>query len=202
MIVEGTGASSGRNPTRYAVSGNDRTSITLSGTISLGLDSRYIVVKGSKKDRDGDPVVVSVRSLLADSFLWDYNYINMYDNLFDGSSSTREKLITYLGIADSAFKHVPVLFEVGPDGGAIAYTPDMVNSYVGGGGDLTSPKPFGPKKGVENGPPDAFEDDFGDQEFVDDWEKYHRHGGEVHCGTNAKRKIRSYGSSAEWWNEE
>ena len=30
---------------------------------------------------------------------------------------------------------------------------------------------------------------------VDDWDAYHRRGGEVHCGTNAKRAI----PATHWW---
>jgi protein-arginine deiminase len=95
---------------------------------------------------------------------------------------------------------IPVLFVESEDlpGFADAYTPDMVNMLVVGN-NCVIPNPFGPV----DGDVDQFKKDVIDKleplglnlHFINDWYTYHKANGEVHCGTNAKRKI----SPQKWW---
>lgn len=123
----------------------------------------------------------------------------------------RDELKKAIGIEDDDFIHLPVLFKK-KGGRYIAYTPDVVNSLVltkVAGDDRTVrlciPKPFGPKKKGKC----AFEKDIEDKlgpsattgveiKFIDDFVTYHRQMGEIHCGTNSKRKPPE---DCCWWEQ-
>jgi protein-arginine deiminase len=106
------------------------------------------------------------------------------------------KLKEEIGLSDDEIVSMPFLMEES-FGGAIAYQPGTVN-LLHFDGHAVIPDPFGPhRNGV-----DAFKADLdmrlgalGVKVFyADDWDTFHLGGGEVHCGTNAKRKM-----DARWW---
>jgi protein-arginine deiminase len=74
-----------------------------------------------------------------------------------------------------------------------------VNGFVVGDRDFIAPDPFGPIIGGQ----DMFKKDFETKlsgigytvRWIDDWDLYHVNLGEVHCATNAARKI----PEAKWW---
>jgi protein-arginine deiminase len=102
------------------------------------------------------------------------------------------------GLTDEEIIRIPFLFEDG-GGGALAYIPGMVNGLLLDDQNFLPPDPHGP---VINGK-DIFKDKmeqllapFGvNVRWVEDWDLYHAMAGEVHCGTNAARKI----PNAKWW---
>ena len=106
---------------------------------------------------------------------------------------TKHHLCDGLGVDDSSFIELPVLFSEG-----VAVIPNSVNSLIVNGHAVV-PDPVGP---VVNGE-DAFArvirtalNACGIQvHFVDVWETYHWLGGEIHCGTNTVRRI----SDPVWW---
>lgn len=102
------------------------------------------------------------------------------------------------GITEQEIIRIPYLHEP-VDGYSVAYQPGTVNMLVFNDGHVAPPDPFGP---VINGK-DIFKEQF-EQAFaahgyivhwIDDWNLYHRLSGEVHCGTNAARRI----PAAKWW---
>ena len=106
---------------------------------------------------------------------------------------TRQQVKSGLGIEDADIIEIPALFADG-----LAVIPNMVNCLVLGR-DLVIPAPAGP---ILNGE-DAFEkavrlqlEPLGARlHFVDIWEPYHTRSGEIHCGTNALRRLRN----PFWW---
>lgn len=105
-----------------------------------------------------------------------------------------------LGLDAAAFKRIPVLFRnVGDadDIAALAYFPDMVNHLVVGDFSIV-PKPYGPDIGGTDPLEQAFVDAVPHRQvrFIDDWLPYHEASGEVHCGTNTRRKPPS---DVHWW---
>jgi outer membrane protein OmpA-like peptidoglycan-associated protein len=123
----------------------------------------------------------------------------------DGIEGT---LKTELGLADGDFIKLPVLFK--KEGTRyIAYTPGVVNMLVVTKSDGTVhhcvPKPFGPKVGGQCQFEKAIEADLGPAattgvtlHFIDDFVTYHVLYGEIHCGTNSKRKP----PTDRWWWEQ
>ena len=112
----------------------------------------------------------------------------------DGSvTRVREQLKTELNLEDSDFIMLPALFK-----GGTAVIPNPVNS-VFVNGYLLVPTPLGPRVGGK----DLFEQAIREKltacdvrvAFVDSWDAYHVSGGEVHCGTNAFRRLRD----PAWW---
>jgi protein-arginine deiminase len=123
----------------------------------------------------------------------------------------QEVVRTQLGLSDQHFIKLPVLFweRRDPDTGAkgyYAYTPNVVNMLVVTKADKTAvlviPKPFGPVVGTTC----QFEQDIDAQlrplldagnvrHYVDDFVNYHQGTGEIHCGTNSKRKP----PTDSWW---
>ncbi len=109
-----------------------------------------------------------------------------------------EALKRETGLTDAEIIRVPFLHYT-EYATSIAYQPGFVNGFVIGESDFVAPNPFGPQiNGV-----DIFKKDFEDKltaigyhvRWVDDWDLYHVNMGEVHCGTNAARKI----PAAKWW---
>ena len=100
---------------------------------------------------------------------------------------TREFLCIELGLSHEDFVEMPALFEDG-----IALIPNAVNSLICNG-HIIVPRPFGP---VVNGD-DVFEAAIRSTLeplnntvwFVDDWDSLHERAGEIHCGTNAVRRL-------------
>jgi protein-arginine deiminase len=83
--------------------------------------------------------------------------------------------------------------------GSIAFQPGMVNGLYIAPGHFVAPDPHGPEiAGV-----DIFKSIMEERvspfgvtvHWAEDWDLYHRNLGEVHCGTNATRKI----PESKWW---
>ncbi|XP_040182985.1 protein-arginine deiminase type-2 [Rana temporaria] len=112
----------------------------------------------------------------------------------------RDILKKELGLTEDDIIDIPALFKL-QDGQAIAFFPNMVNMIVLGK-ILGIPKPYGPviKETC------CLEDYVIDQlkpldltcTFIDDVVSYHKKLGEVHCGTNVRRKPFSF----KWWQME
>ena len=126
--------------------------------------------------------------------------------------ATKGILKQELGLDDADVIELPVLFRREPKNAPqrkhfIAYLPNVVNMLAVTKGDgsavLCIPKPFGP---VLPGIGCFFEASVraalsttGNQiEFVDDFHSYHEGAGEVHCGTNSKRRPRT---DVWWWEQ-
>jgi hypothetical protein len=117
---------------------------------------------------------------------------------------------------DDDFLSMPVIFfgAIQPAGSgseiyprnSIAFTPGLANFQPASQDLVVFPKPFMPKVTPTGAtmPIDLFGasvEHVMDQstvprvKFADDWDKYHRQDGEVHCGTAAKRII----YTMPWW---
>lgn len=138
----------------------------------------------------------TVRQLLDKTELWSFNA--GCQDILDEIQTVLER---ELGLDATAVKKIPVMFKnvAGPgETAALAYFPDMVNHLVIGEVSVV-PKPYGP---VVNGTADPLEQAFIDAvpsrtvRFIDDWLAYHEMSGEVHCGTNARRKPPA---EVRWW---
>uniref|UniRef100_A0A6I8NV05 Protein-arginine deiminase n=2 Tax=Ornithorhynchus anatinus TaxID=9258 RepID=A0A6I8NV05_ORNAN len=110
----------------------------------------------------------------------------------------REVLKRELSLTERDIIDIPQLFKIS-NSSAEAYFPDMVNMVVLGK-YLGIPKPFGP---IINGRCCLEEKVLSLLEplglnctFIDDYLSYHVLMGEVHCGTNVRRKPFSF----KWWN--
>jgi len=113
----------------------------------------------------------------------------------DGAFGLTDKISIWTG-ADGGFNIYP-----GRNSGfrSSALTGDMPNLFSGND-HLFIPKPFGPwvvDNTVANNGYDLFERDLEQKivaignglacDFIDDWDYYHAHHGEIHCGTNETR---------------
>ncbi len=86
------------------------------------------------------------------------------------------------------------------DGYLIAHQPGVVNGIVLSSSHFGAPKPWGP---VVDGR-DAFEKQLEDAlapigvdvSFIENWDLYHALDGEVHCGSNTRRKVPT---DVYWW---
>ena len=105
----------------------------------------------------------------------------------------REQLKKELNLLDSDFVMLPALFQRG-----MAVIPNAVNSVVVNG-HLLVPGPRGPRHDEK----DAFEEAIRAAlagcdvrvVFIESWNAYHTSAGEIHCGTNAFRRLRD----PAWW---
>jgi protein-arginine deiminase len=102
------------------------------------------------------------------------------------------------GLTDAEIIRVPFLHDVYYDL-SVAYQPGTVNLYVLSGSVVAVPDPHGP---IIDGK-DLFKTQLEAAlaphqvtvKWVENWNLYHRLGGEVHCGTNAIRQV----PSQKWW---
>ncbi|KAM9035846.1 protein-arginine deiminase type-1-like isoform 2-T2 [Sarcophilus harrisii] len=110
----------------------------------------------------------------------------------------REVLKRELGLSESDIVDIPQLFKLS-DSYAEAFFPDMVNMIVLGK-FLGIPKPFGPiingRCCLEQKVQDLLQPLGLKCTFIDDYQSYHVLMGEIHCGTNVRRKPFSF----KWWN--
>jgi protein-arginine deiminase len=149
-----------------------------------------------KKRLDGTSAEISIDELLADRDFWNGNDVYQeYMNLNQAS------LLKHLALETTDVIEIPVLFKVERDGTGnlqrtLAYFPDMVNHLVSGNVSIV-PKPYGPQINGQCAFEQALSDSLPDRElrFIDDWYSYHELSGEVHCGTNVRRKP----SGEKWW---
>uniref|UniRef100_A0A673A5Z4 protein-arginine deiminase n=1 Tax=Sphaeramia orbicularis TaxID=375764 RepID=A0A673A5Z4_9TELE len=171
-------------------------------------DAGYKLFRGLQRDGHGkaklfdglhDEKPVTVDEILDDENLEAEN--NYVQSCVDWN---RDVLKRELGLDDEDIIDLPILFKMAEDEGvlrAMPYYPDMVNMIVLGK-NLGIPKPFGPKVNGHC----ALEaemcrlmDGLGLKcTFIDDFAAYHKLLGEVHCGSNVRRKAFEF----KWWNVE
>jgi protein-arginine deiminase len=139
------------------------------------------------------PAVITIAQVLADTTV-----MSASAEAATEVAGQIEKIKTETGLTDAEIIKVPFL-HTSTDGGSIAYIPGMVNGVYVGDAHFVAPKPHGP---VINGK-DIFEQTMIDRlkplgitvHFAEDWDEYHAALGEVHCGTNTRRKI----PDTKWW---
>ncbi|XP_076870347.1 protein-arginine deiminase type-2-like isoform X2 [Brachyhypopomus gauderio] len=153
---------------------------------------------GNAKLFEGKEEEISVDQLMSDEGL---RAENVYvQNCIDWN---RDVLKKELGLDDEDIIDLPILFKVDPEEGnrAAAYYPDMVNMLVLGQ-NLGIPKPFGPQVNgtcaLETEMRSLMEPLGLKCTFIDDFASYHKLMGEVHCGSNVRRKH----FELRWWNLE
>ncbi len=103
-----------------------------------------------------------------------------------------------IGLTEDDLVRVPFLHHA-YGGGSVAYQPGTVNGIYVADGHFVAPKPHGPIVGGK----DPFEEQLASAlakhgvavSFAEDWSEYHAALGEVHCGTNARRRV----PDAKWW---
>ncbi|MGH2741074.1 MAG: protein-arginine deiminase domain-containing protein, partial [Thermoleophilaceae bacterium] len=137
---------------------------------------------------------VGVKELRSDLLFWEAN------DIFQASMDlNREILLAELDIGEADVIELPVLFwpPTPQDPRTAAFFPDMVNHLVVGEVSVV-PRPYGPRVDDEDAFERAFRDALPhrDARFVDDWYAYHEQLGEVHCGTNARRRPPAH---VHWW---
>ncbi|NWX26681.1 PADI3 deiminase, partial [Notiomystis cincta] len=114
-------------------------------------------------------------------------------------SWNRDILKRSLGLAEPDILDIPQLFRGDAASGAEAFFPDMVNMLVLGR-HLGIPKPFGPTVGgrccLEQRVRELLEPLGLSCTFIDDFFSYHVLSGDVHCGTNVRRKPFAF----KWWH--
>jgi len=102
------------------------------------------------------------------------------------------------GLTDAEIIKVPFLHS-SAGGASIAYQPGIVNGVYVGDKQFAAPDPHGPTIDGKDIFKEALVQALAPQgitvHFVEDWEGYHLGIGEVHCGTNATRKI----PETKWW---
>jgi protein-arginine deiminase len=102
------------------------------------------------------------------------------------------------GLSEDEIVRVPFLFE-GFSGLAAAYQPGTVNLFSLDAHNVIAPDPHGPLIGgtdIFRAYTEVLLRPYGiTVHWIDDWNLFHRLGGEVHCGTNARRTI----PAARWW---
>ncbi|KFP08458.1 Protein-arginine deiminase type-1, partial [Calypte anna] len=110
----------------------------------------------------------------------------------------RDLLKEELGLSEPDIIDIPQLF-ICNGSRADAFFPDMVNMLVLGK-HLGIPKPFGPQVGgrccLEERVRELLEPLGLTCTFIDDYFSYHLLSGEVHCGTNVRRKPFAF----KWWH--
>ncbi|CAH2318424.1 -arginine deiminase type-2 [Pelobates cultripes] len=113
----------------------------------------------------------------------------------------RDILKQELGITEDDIIDIPALFRLDKGGKALAFFPNMVNMIVLGK-ELGIPKPYGPIIKETCCLEDYVISTFKPLElkctFIDDVVSYHKKLGEVHCGTNVRRKPFTF----KWWQME
>ncbi|MDJ0600963.1 MAG: protein-arginine deiminase family protein [Crocosphaera sp.] len=137
---------------------------------------------------------ISLVDLLSDDQLFEDN--KRFQDYID---LNRSILKDKLGLVEDDIIDLPALFESVDNGRAETYFPNMVNMLVLDS-YLAIPKPFGPTINQQC-QLEAFVrnvlEPFGFKcYFIDDWEPYFLGRGEIHCGTNTRRKP----FDTKWWN--
>lgn len=140
--------------------------------------------------KDGE---ISITDLLSDEKLREDN------QRFQGYIDLNRTLLKdKLGLVEDDIIDLPALFEAVDNGRAETYFPNMVNMLVLDN-YLAIPKPFGPKINQQCQMEEFVRnklDPFGFHcYFIDDWEPYFLGRGEIHCGTNTRRKP----FDRKWW---
>ncbi|NXG70858.1 PADI3 deiminase, partial [Baryphthengus martii] len=136
----------------------------------------------------------TITEILANKDLQKFN--NYVQSCIDWN---RDVLKRALGLAEKDIIDIPQLFHGNVTHGAKAFFPDMVNMLVLGK-HLGIPKPFGPSVGgqccLEERVRALLEPLGLNCTFINDFYSYHMHSGEIHCGTNVRRKPFAF----KWWH--
>ncbi|XP_005409873.1 PREDICTED: protein-arginine deiminase type-3 isoform X2 [Chinchilla lanigera] len=139
-----------------------------------------------------------VRTISIDQVLSNRNLISFNKFVQSCIDWNREVLKRELGLADQDIIDIPQLFK-SEQKKAMAFFPDLVNMLVLGK-YLGIPKPFGPvingRCCLEEKVRSLLEPLGLHCTFIDDFTPYHLLHGEVHCGTNVRRKPFDF----KWWN--
>jgi protein-arginine deiminase len=173
------------------------TARTMLQTIKDGGHATGMLFQGRKwidwspVDTKETPAEISVADVLADA---DLMAASQAAQIYIGRA--RDKLQKELGLTDEEIIPMPFLIER-VSGALVAYQPGTVNLLYANG-QVVIPEPFGP---IVDGH-DPFKQDIEqrlsargiDVFFADVWNTYHRNSGEVHCGTNAMRRLEQ-----PWW---
>ncbi|NWT28221.1 PADI1 deiminase, partial [Cardinalis cardinalis] len=137
---------------------------------------------------------LTINEILADEELRKFN-----DYAQSCINWNRDILKRSLGLAEPDILDIPQLFQSNRNLEADAFFPDMVNMLVLGR-HLGIPKPFGPVVGgrccLEQRVRELLEPLGLSCTFIDDFFSYHVGQGEVHCGTNVRRKPFAF----KWWH--
>ncbi|XP_069098605.1 protein-arginine deiminase type-3-like [Pleurodeles waltl] len=162
----------------------------------------YQLFRQKRKDGHGDAVMfegLEVENLTINEILSDQELKKDSEYVQSCIDKSRDLLKKELGLAEKDIIDIPALFKLGNNLLASAFFPDMVNMLVLGK-HLGIPKPFGPIIGgkccIEEEVRYLLEPLGLECNFIDDFYPYHRHHGEVHCGTNVRRKPFTF----KWWN--
>jgi protein-arginine deiminase len=141
---------------------------------------------------EGPSAEVTVKELLDDAGFWEANA--RFQSIMD---LNREMLMMELEIDEADIIELPVLFWPEMEGRTAAFFPDLVNHLVLGNVSIL-PRPHGPMVDGADAFEQAFKQAFPSREarFIDDWYSYHELLGEVHCGTNTRRRPPS---DLHWW---
>ncbi|XP_037534621.1 protein-arginine deiminase type-2 [Nematolebias whitei] len=169
-------------------------------------DAGYKLFRGLYNDGHGQAKLfeglkgqkpVTVEEILGDKHLQAEN--NYVQSCIDWN---RDVLKRELGLDDDDIIDLPILFKMvvaKDEFRAVAYYPDMVNMIVLGK-NLGIPKPFGPQVNgccaLEAEMCSLMEGLGLKCMFIDDFASYHQLLGEVHCGSNVRRKPFDF----KWWN--
>ncbi|XP_068935375.1 protein-arginine deiminase type-3 [Petaurus breviceps papuanus] len=142
---------------------------------------------------DSQVKTMSINQILSNESLISYN--KFVQGCIDWN---REVLKRELGLVDRDIIDIPQLFKT-ERRKAVAFFPDLVNMLVLGK-HLGIPKPFGPiingRCCLEEKVRSLLEPLGLECNFIDDFTPYHMLHGEVHCGTNVRRKPFPF----KWWN--
>lgn len=167
----------------------------LSWFVAPQAGDKYVLMEGIRRWATGAPAPITVEEILADSDFEDLNLINVQLAI-----NTLKSTLNTQAEGNLSFLKVPVLylgeessFETNREG--IAFTPGLSNFQLVNR-ILYFPRQFSPLDAAGN---DLFETAakavIPGALFVDDWDPYHREGGEVHCGTYSLRNFPTH----NWW---
>ncbi len=171
-------------------------------------ESKYIVVENTEFWKSGStllaaipdpPAVISFKEFQTEAAPLKANNEKIQVII----NKARAKIIEAAKPSIVTFLDVPVIYTGDPTVGRLcsALLPGLANFQLAGRKKFF-PWPHGPKVNKDD-VLDIFEQAVKDVgidpvEWVNDWKLYHELGGEVHCGSNVKRKMYSF----KWWERQ
>ncbi|XP_069467881.1 protein-arginine deiminase type-3-like [Ambystoma mexicanum] len=162
----------------------------------------YKLFQEKKKAGHGDAIMfkgLKVETCTIDQILSDETLKKENEFVQSCIDTNRDLLKKELGLSEKDIIDIPALFKLDSDALACAFFPDMVNMLVLGK-HLGIPMPFGPiidgKCCLEEKVSSLLEPLGLSCNYINDFYTYHLLSGEVHCGTNVRRKPFSF----KWWN--
>uniref|UniRef100_A0A674K5Z9 protein-arginine deiminase n=1 Tax=Terrapene triunguis TaxID=2587831 RepID=A0A674K5Z9_9SAUR len=162
------------------------------------LSACYKLFREKQEEGYGEARLFEVTTTTIDEILANENLRRENDYVQSCIDWNRDILKRELGLSEKDIIDLPQLFTV-IDKEASAFFPDMVNMIVLGK-HLGIPKPFGPLVNgqccLEENVRSLLEPLGLTCTFINDFFTYHTLLGEVHCGTNVRRKPFSF----KWWN--